>query len=307
MQPTIRQLQHFVALAETGQVSRAALRSHVSQSAMTASLQGLEKTLGVELFTRQASGVRLTTEGLRFLRNAQRVIAALDEAVSDIRTVPSAVQGQVKIGLTETISAYLMPRVLPALHRKFPQLQVICIERDRQQIEDAVLSQELDFALMLTSNLSGRAGLSCETLLRSNRHLWASQDHPLLLQERVSLEEIATQRYLLLDMDDHLMTVERYWGQHGLRPTVCLQSRSIEAVRSLVAAGEGVTILSDLVYRSWSLEGQRILRRPIIDEVPSMDIGLVWNQSGDAQQSWQVLIGFLRDVIREQMSGLAAR
>lgn len=298
MQPTVRQLQHFVALAETGQVSRAALRSHVSQSAMTASLQGLEKVLGVDLFTRQASGVRLTTEGLRFLRHAQRVISSLEEAVSDIRTVPLAmVAGTMRLGLTETISAYLMPRVLPALHRKFPQLEVLCVEQERQQIESALLAGELDFALMLSSNLSGHPALDCETLLRSTRQFWANQEHPLLLQERVSLDEIATQRYLLLDMDEHLTTVQRYWSKHSLQPKVSLQSRSIEAVRSLVAAGEGVTVLSDLVYRPWSLEGQRIVRRPIIDAVPSMDIGLVWCQYRKPEQRWQAVIEFLRDII----------
>ncbi|GGJ84699.1 LysR family transcriptional regulator [Pseudomonas matsuisoli] len=264
---------------------------------MTASLQGLEKVLGVELFLRQAGGVRLTTEGLRFLRNAQRVIDSLEEAVNDVRTVPLAVQGTLRIGLTETISAYLMPQVLAALRRKFPQLNVHCIERERQQIEDALLVQEMDLALMLTSNFSGIEGLQCETLLRSPRQFWASPEHPLLQQARVSLAEIAAQRYLLLDMDEHLMTVQRYWGRHGLQPNVCLQSRSIEAVRSLVAAGEGVTVLSDLVYRPWSLEGQRIARRPITDEVPSMDVGLVWSARHGAEQRFSALIDFMREVI----------
>lgn len=297
MQPTLRQLQHFVALAETGQVSRAALRCHVSQSAMTASLQGLEKVLGIPLFTRQAGGVRLTTEGLRFLRNAQRVIHTLEEAVDDVRIVPLEVQGRVLIGLTETVSAYLMPRLLPALRRKFPRLQVICVEQERQQIEEALLTGRLDFALVLASNLSGHPDLHSEILLRSTRQFWASPEHPLIQQERVSLAEVATQQYLLLDMDEHLTTVERYWSSYGLKPQVCLQSRSIEAVRSLVAAGQGVTILSDLVYRPWSLEGQRIARRPLSDEVPSMDVGLVWSDRHGAQDTWQALTAFLRDAI----------
>ncbi|WP_028239819.1 LysR substrate-binding domain-containing protein [Stutzerimonas azotifigens] len=297
MQPTIRQLQHFIALAETGQVSRAALRCHVSQSAMTASLQALEKVLGLPLFTRQAAGVRLTTEGLRFLHNAQRIVRSLEEAVDDVRTVPVGVQGKVRIGLTETVSAYLMPRLLPAVRRKFPQLEVVCIERERQETEDALLAGRLDFALMLASNLSDHPDLQCETLLRSVRQFWASHEHPLIQQERVCLAEIAAQPYLLLDMDEHLTTVERFWSRHALRPQVCLQSRSIEAVRSLVAAGQGVTILSDLVYRPWSLEGQRIARRPISDEVPSMDVGLVWSRRYNPQEAWQALIAFLRDTI----------
>jgi DNA-binding transcriptional LysR family regulator len=78
---------------------------------------------------------------------------------------------------------------------------------------------------------------------------------------------------------------------------VALQSRSIEAVRSLVAAGQGVSILSDLVYRPWSLEGQRIARRPLGDEVPTMDIGLVWRAENPQLERWEPLIRFLEESI----------
>ncbi len=89
-------------------------------------------------------------------------------------------------------------------------------------------------------------------------------------------------------MDEHVQTVARYWGKYSIAPRVQLQSKSIEAVRSLVANGHGVTILSDLVYRPWSLEGNRIARRDLSVAVPTMDVGAVWRR--DAHVGRQVKV-----------------
>jgi len=79
----------------------------------------------------------------------------------------------------------------------------------------------------------------------------------------------------LLDIDEHVPTFRKYWEKYRLHSNVKMQSKSIEAVRSLVALGEGVTILSDLVYRPWSLEGKRISRRELSVPIPTMDVGVV--------------------------------
>ena len=68
----------------------------------------------------------------------------------------------------------------------------------------------------------------------------------------------------------------KYWDAAGLKPRVALETSSVEAVRTSVANGMGVTILSDMVYRPWSLEGERIEVRSLDDPVPSMDVGLAW-------------------------------
>jgi DNA-binding transcriptional LysR family regulator len=75
---------------------------------------------------------------------------------------------------------------------------------------------------------------------------------------------------------------------------VRLQSKSIEAVRSLVALGQGVTILSDLVYRPWSLEGNRISRRDLSIAVPTMDVGAVWQRKGAMSAPSRTLLDLFR-------------
>lgn len=301
MLPTLKQIQHFVAIAETGQVSRAAQRCNVSQSSMTASLKGLEDVVGAPLFSRHAAGVKLTAAGIRFLRHAQQIEAAVRDAVSAAAVTPSTVTGAIRLGVTETITAYVLPKLLPALEQKFPLLELEILERPRGDIEADIQAGKLDLALLLVSNLPQMHHIGCETLLRSPRQLWGHPDHPLMQLEQISLRDVARHDYILLDMDEHIATVIKYWGQYGLTPSVRLQSCSIEAVRSLVAAGRGVSILSDLVYRPWSLEGQRILRRSLSDRVPSMDVGLIWRLDPGPDEHTHALREFLRIALLETM------
>lgn len=92
----------------------------------------------------------------------------------------------------------------------------------------------------------------------------------------ISFADVATEDYVMLTVDEAEKTASRYWQDSGLSPYVVLSTSSVEAVRSLVATGVGVTILSDMVYRPWSLEGQRIEARRIIEPIPTMDVGLAW-------------------------------
>ncbi len=82
----------------------------------------------------------------------------------------------------------------------------------------------------------------------------------------------------MLTVDEADQTALRYWVPAPHRPRIIFETSSVEAVRSMVAAGLGVTILSDMVYRPWSLEGQRIELREVTGHVPSMDVGLAWRR-----------------------------
>jgi DNA-binding transcriptional LysR family regulator len=124
--------------------------------------------------------------------------------------------------------------------------------------------------------LQEREALAFETLFRSRRRLWLPVEHPLLSAESISLEDVARLPYVMLTVDEANQTASRYWTPTGLSPNAIFVTSSVEAVRSMVADGLGVTILSDMVYRPWSLEGQRIEQRNLASPVPSMDVGLAW-------------------------------
>lgn len=129
--------------------------------------------------------------------------------------------------------------------------------------------------------------------MRSQRRLWLPAEHPLLAVETVTLADVAREPYIMLTVDEAHVTAGRYWQKAGLSPKVIFSTSSVEAVRSLVAAGMGVTVLSDMVYRPWSLDGQRIDLRSLGDPVPTMDVGLAWPRGRALQQATAIFRAFM--------------
>jgi DNA-binding transcriptional LysR family regulator len=273
---SLKQIRYFIAAADSGQISQAAVELSVSQSAVTSAIQQLEGFLGVRLFDRNPNGVALTVEGSRFLLHARNVMATVEEAMRVTRSTHTTVDGPVRVGVTYTVAGYFLPRHHARFARNFPNVTLDLYEASRPVIEQALLDGALDIAVILVSNLENRDRLASETLMRSRRRLWLPAEHPLLRAPQIGLADVAAHPYVMLTVDEASQTAGRYWSRTPHRPNVVFRTSSVEAVRSMVAAGMGVTILSDMVYRPWSLEGQRIETRALADEIPSMDVGLAW-------------------------------
>jgi DNA-binding transcriptional LysR family regulator len=275
---SFRQVRYFIAAADAGKVSLAAANLNVSQSAVTASIKALEEELGCRLFQRHSNGVSLTYEGHQFLQHAHNIVAAVSEATRAPRRSREEVEGTVQVAVTYTVAGYFLPPLLARFARTFPDVEIRLRELDRNEIEKGIVSGDLDLAVMLVSNLRDKKRIDSEVLLRSRRRLWASADHPLMELEQVSLADVAREPYLMLTIDEAEKTAMRYWRKTDFRPRVIFATSSVEAIRSMVATGMGITLLSDMVYRPWSLDGQRIDVKTIVDEIPSMDVGLAWRR-----------------------------
>lgn len=293
MSLSIKQVRYFLAAANAGQVSQAAIELNVSQSAVTAAIKQLEDSLGVRLFVRLPTGVSLTAEGTRFLQHARFIMAAVNEAMSAPLTADMAHAGHIRVGVTYTVAGYFMPRHYARFLRNYPRISVELRELPREAIEQGLVDRTLDIAVMLVSNLADTARIASETLLRSRRRLWLPVEHPLLNSENVTLADVAREPYVMLTVDEAMLTAGKYWAKAGLEPRLVVKTSSVEAVRSMVAAGMGVTVLSDMVYRPWSLEGQRIETRNVIGDIPSMDVGLAWNRAQQQGPATRVFHDFM--------------
>ena len=275
---SIKQVRYFIATADKGQVSQAAIELNVSQSAVTAAIKQLEINLGGKLFRRLPSGVSLTAEGGRFLQHARNIMAAVNAASRAPLTEDTALAGTVRIGVSYTVAGYFLPRHYARFARIYPRIRAELYELPRNSIESGLLDGTLDLAVMLVSNLQDKTHLAHETLLRSRRRLWLPVEHRLLAADTITLDEVAREPYVMLTVDEANQTASRYWTPTGLEPDIVFKTSSVEAVRSMVADGIGITILSDMVYRPWSLEGQRIELRPVVADIPTMDVGVAWNR-----------------------------
>ena len=274
---TFRQVRHFIATAETGRVSAAAAALNVTQSTVTASIKALEAELGRKLFDRHSNGVSLTSDGQQFLQRARAIEASVSDAMRGPHRWSTQVDGTVDVAVSYTIAGYFLPTVLSRFWRSFPGITVRLHEFERDAIKQSLMSGSVDAAVMLVSNLHDRSSIRSRLLMRSPRRLWTCANHPLLHKDSVKLADLASEPYLMLTVDEAERSAMRYWQRTPHVPNVIFRTISVEAVRSMVATGMGITILSDMVYRPWSLEGHRIDLKTLDDDVHTMDVGLAWN------------------------------
>lgn len=290
---SLRQLRYFVAAADEGQFSLAALRVHVSQSAVTAAVMHLEDVMGVSLFDRLPYGVALTAEGHKFLQHARHVLETLQDALSEPLFLGHGLRGSVRVGASYTVLGYFLPSLLARFKRSHPQIEIDLLDLDRTNIESAVVQGTLDLGLVIVSNTHNLELFEHQVLIRSPRRLWLSSQHPLASEASVGLGDVAEHAYILATVDEGELSTARYWQEKGLHPRVAFRTSSMEALRGLVAHGFGVTILSDMLYRAWSLEGKKIDIRPLADAIPPMELGLIWHPQETLSEAAQAFRQFL--------------
>jgi len=276
MLPSVRQLQYFVAAAQTGQISRAGAVMNVTQSSITIAIRALEDSLGYPLFHRRTNGVELTTQGQIFLKHSLHILAQMQALV---KLKPDSLQdysGQVRLGVTSTLSGYFLSSLISSLQREVPSLELELVELSRREVELGVLQRDLDLGLVMISDLADKTPFNLCPLLVSRRRLWLAAGHRLIQQRSISLSDLIDENYILVQSDNHEEMMQRNWQRYNFKPKIAFRTQSLEAARSLVATGYGVTILSDLVHRSWSLEIQRIYRRDLREEISALVTGLIW-------------------------------
>jgi DNA-binding transcriptional LysR family regulator len=292
----LHQLRYFVATAESGRVSQAAVELAISQSAITTAIKELEETVGTLLFLRTPHGMELTSAGRKLLSHAYEILQKVEE-LTRLSTMTSDLEGTLTVAATYTVIGYFLPAHIAKFHRQFPKLELRLFELTRESIEEGLLTSRYDIAVLLTSNILNPE-LMMETLIQSARRLWVPSGHPLLSAETVGFKEISEQPYIMLTVDEAAHTSLKYWSPTPFQPTILLRTSSIEAVRSMVANGQGAAILSDMVHRPWSLEGRRIETINVRDKVPSMDVGLAWRRGAEFSPQMRAFRSYFRQTFQ---------
>jgi len=290
---TLRQLRYFAAAAESGQFSMAAASLFVSQSAITNAVLLLEDRLGVRLFDRKPHGVALTAEGHSFYQHARHILDSLQDALREPRFRINDLHGAIRIAATYSVLGYFLPPLFARFRANYPDIDFDLHDIGRRKVEAAVLSGDLELGVVILSNVEDRERFGHHVLMRSRRQLWAAAGHPVLEEPYPAVADVARQPYILLTVDEGEESNRRYWTDNGLSPNIAFRTNGMEALRGLVAHGFGVTILSDMVYRPWSLEGKKIEARPILDAIPHLEVGLIWAKDAALAEPAEALRQFL--------------
>jgi DNA-binding transcriptional LysR family regulator len=288
---TIRQLQFFVAVAEQGTVTRAAQILSISQSSVTEAIKELERDLGVELFERHPRGLDITHKGHQFLRHATKILSEVSDARRSFSTGRAMTTGRLHLGVTSLVAGYVLSDLLARYRRAHPAVRLSAIEDNGDYLEHLLVGGKLDIAVMVISNLRDRMALQSEILEVSTYRLWLPLGHRLVSAEVIDIADIAEEPLIMLSVDEIEENTGKLLGAIGARPQIAFRTRSVEAVRSLVATGAGVALLPDLVYRPWSLEGDRIESRDLSGPLPVVEVGMVWRRGLGLPQAARDFVG----------------
>jgi LysR family hydrogen peroxide-inducible transcriptional activator len=275
----LRDLEYLVAVGEHHHFGRAAEACNVSQPTLSTQLKKLEQELGISLIERSPRHVVLTSAGERV---AERGRIILDEAAA-IRTLARQATdpegGSLRLGIFPTLAPYLLPHVIPALHERYPDLELLLIEEKTEVVLDQLRSGRLDvgiLALPVTGEQFHQQPLFTEDFV-----LAVPAGHPLAdAGGPVDPSVLAGEEVLLLEeghcLRDQALSVCRLTGaaeRRGFRAT------SLETLRQMVAAGVGITLLPSLAVRPPVPASADIVLLRFSDPVPQREIAMLWRST----------------------------
>ena len=286
--PTLRQLEYFVALAERLNFRRAAEACFVSQPSLSAQIAGLEGTLGVQLFERDRRGVRLTAAGEALVPGARETLAACGRLGQLARSFGAPLTGPLRLGAIPTVGPYLLPRVLPAIARDWPELQVYLREDTTARLLEGLEAGRLDLLLLVIDLDLG----SVETMAlfsdpfvvavpEGDELAGADEAQPSDLDGRDVL--LLEEGHCLRDQALPICTAAGADEMSGFRGT------SLGTIAQMVAAGLGVTLLPELAVEREAAAAPGLRTIPFGSDGPSRSIGLAWRASSPREAEFRTL------------------
>ena len=246
---TLKQIQYFLAVAETQSIRRAADRLDIAQPTLSTQLATLEKSLGVTLFERNRRVTQLTPAGRALLPAAQQVVAQWHELQELAHTLSDTAATTHRLGVPPTLGPYLLPNVVPAIHAQFDRLKLYVREEQPSQLESGVIEGRHDLALLPLPLRSDT--LAVEVLFREPLLLVASQDAGLSSSGVLREEQLAGMSILGLDERHQLhQEVQRICERTGAFINRDYEGTSLDTLRQMVVMGMGVAFLPALYIRS---------------------------------------------------------
>jgi len=275
----LRDLEYVVALAEHRNFGRAAEACFVSQPTLSTQIHKLEAELGVQLFERGTRETFPTDVGRDVVARARAVLVEVASIRELARSGQNPAAATIRLGIFPTLAPYLLPHVIPSLHRDMPELELLIVEEKTAELLRRLRDGRLDVVIVATPIVED--GLQEDPLFIEDFVLATPADHRLALRgEPVSVAALADEHVLLLEeghcLRDQALSVCHVVGaveRDGFRAT------SLETLRQMVAAGVAVTLLPMLAVRPPVSNPVGVALLPFVAPAPSRQISMFWRDT----------------------------
>ena len=282
---TLTELRYIVAVAREKHFGHAAEKCFVSQPTLSIAIKKLEEELGVALFERSATEVRVTDVGSRVIEQAQRVL----EEASAIQQIAAAGKDELatplRFGTIYTVGPYVTPQLIPLLKKRAPRMPLLIQENYTAKLGEMLKSGEVD--VILLSDPFSEAGIVTQAIYDEPFRVVMPATHAWAKKARINAGDLCSEKLLLLSSgncfrDQLLETcVNARSGKDGSSTNLqqSLEGSSLETIRQMVASGVGITALPSTAAQSRTADTKLTVTRNFTSPEPSRRIVLAWRRS----------------------------
>lgn len=246
----LRQLNAFLTIVSAGSLGRAADLLHITQPALSRTIQRLEQQVGAPLFERHSKGMQLTAIGSALLPHATLLLREAEHATEEINAMRGLAKGTIRVGAVGNIASLILPLAISAVLKKWPNLTVFVIEGVWDRLAEALVKHEIDLALGATTETLDEIEAITDCRWQDQSHVVAATRHPLRRKRKLTLEDTKKEQWAITPRGtapyEHMQQVFR---AHGLGlPNIVVETRSIIVLKSLVAHSGFLGWMPESIY-----------------------------------------------------------
>jgi LysR family transcriptional regulator, hydrogen peroxide-inducible genes activator len=295
--PTLKQLQYLVALEAQGHFGKAADACFVTQSTLSAGIRELESLLGLMLVERTRRVVRFTPLGKKMVAKAHRILREAEELAEMARSAGTPLADDLRMSVIPTIAPFLLPQLLPALRKQYPDLKLYLREETSAAAVEALHHGQVDCVLLALPFAAGdieKAKLFDDGLLVA-----FPKDDPRDPPDSIAPELIDESRLLLLVdghcLKDHALAA---CNRPELRSSATMLGTSLHTLVQMVDNGLGLTLIPQMAVDAGLLNGTEVQARPLNTRQATREIALIWRTNSPRREEFQLLAEAMRQLRR---------
>jgi DNA-binding transcriptional LysR family regulator len=245
----LRQLEHFVTVAEEKHFTRASERLFISQSGLSASIRALEKELDAELFSRNTRRVELTDAGQALLEESRRTLASVLAARDAVAAVQGLLRGRLRVGTEQCLGVVDVPTELARFHAKHPGVELLVQQSGSARLIDEIRSGQLDVAFVAGSS-NAPDDVRFLALASEPMTLICLPEHPLSRRKRLDWRSLAEQTYVDFNTDwGSRQVTDRAFAAAGVARHIASEVNDVHTLLDMVGHGLGVAIVPEHITR----------------------------------------------------------
>jgi LysR family transcriptional regulator, hydrogen peroxide-inducible genes activator len=289
---SVRQLQYIVAIADLGGFRKAAAACGVSQPSLSAQVAQVEAALGVQLFERNARGVRVSATGAALVERARQVLVSVQDLQAAAHQKSDPLRGTVRIGVIPTVCPYLLPEVAPALQHSLPDLHIVWSEDKTATLTQQIEEGRLDAAILAQDRRVG--ALDHISIGHDVFVLAAAPTHRLMKDRTPASARLLNGETVLLLEDGHCFRDQALalCGTTGAHESD-LRATGLSTLAQMVGAGAGVTLLPSMAVNVENRRGQLAVRA-FKSPAPRRELVLAWRKGAAWRPALKAVAGVLR-------------